>query len=313
MLSGFTLRQLEYFVAIADNKTVAAAAETLFVSPSALSLALGALETTLGVKLLIRQRSRGTTLTPMGEELVVEARKILSASRSLESAASAIRGELSGPLNIGCFETLSPWVVPPVLEHFSRNFPQVSVGIREGSADELQDEMRSGQVDAAFVFQLEVNSELEPVQIAETRPQVLLAVNHPLAEQPEISLEQLKDEAAILLSIRPAFDLVQTMMIKAGFTPNVRWKVRNVETLRSLVGRGFGYNIVLGWPGRLDSHDGYHLVRRPIADPLPNNSLQLVYPKGSLSNAKVRALQEFALTDLPQPGQRQSVPADSHR
>ncbi|RSZ63920.1 LysR family transcriptional regulator [Corynebacterium hylobatis] len=299
MFANATLRQMEYFVAVADNGTVAAAADQLFLTPSALSLALGNLEKSIGAKLLVRQRAKGTYLTATGKELVVHARQVLAAAQNFESAVEMIQGELVGPLRVGCFETLSPWVIPPILEYFSRTHPRVSVEVLEASSEELEEKLQRGQLDAAFMFQLQVPRDLESVGVAQFRPQVMLSPDHPLAAFEELSLEQLEGEDAILLSLTSALNLANSILMSAGFTPNIRWKVRNVDTLRSLVGRGFGYNIVLGRPGRSDTHDGLPLVFRNIANELPENSLRLVYPKGSSKNARLEALQEFALREFP--------------
>lgn len=307
MFANVTLRQMEYFVAVADNETVASAAEQLFLTPSALSLALGALEKAVGAQLLVRQRAKGTYLTATGKELVVHARQILAATENFESAVEMIRGELVGPLRVGCFETLSPWVIPPILEFFSRSHPRVSVEVLEASSEEIQDRLERGQLDAAFMFQLQVPTGLESVGVAEFRPQVMLSPAHPLAVHEELSLEQLEGEDAILLNLTSALNLANSIMMSAGFTPNVRWKVRNVDTLRSLVAHGFGYNIVLGRPGRSDTHDGRPLTFRHISNELPDNSLRLVFPRGTSRNARIEVLEEFALSEFPKLSTRSTV------
>lgn len=299
MFANVTLRQMEYFVAVADNETVAAAADQLFLTPSALSLALGTMEKSIGAKLLVRQRAKGTYLTATGKELVVHARHVLAAAQNFESAVEMIQGELVGPLRVGCFETLSPWVIPPILEHFSRSHPRVSVEVLEASSEELEEKLQKGQLDAAFMFQLQVPQDLESVGVAQFRPQVMLSPDHHLAAFEELSLEQLEGEDAILLSLTSALNLANSILLSAGFTPNIRWKVRNVDTLRSLVARRFGYNIVLGRPGRSDTHDGLPLTFRSISNELPENSLRLVYPQGNSQNARLEALQEFALQEFP--------------
>ena len=83
--------------------------------------------------------------------------------------------------------------------------------------------------------------------------------------------------------------LVMAMTSAAGFTPNVRWRLRNVETVRSVVGRGLGYTMIMGRPSGDRTYDGHALVYKRIADELPDNSVQLVLQAGSLGNAKVRA------------------------
>ncbi|NVM98089.1 hypothetical protein G6035_05370 [Arthrobacter sp. SDTb3-6] len=77
---------------------------------------------------------------------------MLGAAASLQTAAGDIRGELPGPLNLGCFDTISPWPMPLVLEHFARCHPRVGTILHEASSDGLQALLQGGQPDAAFML-----------------------------------------------------------------------------------------------------------------------------------------------------------------
>lgn len=306
MLS-ITLRQLEIFQVVAEEGTLAAAAQRLHMTAGSLSVALSMLEKSLGVQLLVRRRAKGAVLTMVGRELLENARQVLVAAQDLESSASAIRGELVGTLTIGCFVTLSPWLIPPVLEYFAENHPKVEVVVFEASSDELQYKLHRGEIDAAFMYQLHIDSELESELVAAVRLQLVLAAEHRLANRKEIHFDELGDEPAVLLGLKPAPDLIMAMTQATGFTPNVRWRLRNVETIRSVVGRGLGYTIIMGRPSGDRTYDGHGLVYKKIADELPENAVQLVFPSGSLGNAKVRVLRDFSTTrlgDIAEPMQR---------
>jgi DNA-binding transcriptional LysR family regulator len=297
-LLSVTLRQLEYFLAVAEEGTLAAAAQRLHMTAGSLSVALNAMEKTLGVQLLVRRRAKGAVLTAAGRELVDQVRQTLASAQALESSAGAIRGELVGTLAIGCFDTLSPWLLPPVLEYFAEHHPRVDVVVSEASSDELQERLLQGELDAAFMYRLHVDRDLECVQVAAVRLQLVLPADHRLAAQDEVRFAELGDEPAVLLGLKPAPDLVMAMTEAAGFTPNVRWRLRNVETVRSVVGRGLGYTMIMGRPSGDRTYDGHALVYKRIADQLPDNSVQLVLQAGSLGNAKVRALRDFATAHL---------------
>lgn len=223
---------------------------------------------------------------------------MLSSARELESSAGAIRGELVGTLTIGCFDTLSPWLLPPVLDYFAERHPRVEVLVVEASSDELQRRLQGGELDAAFMYQLHVETDLECAQVAAVRLQMVLPADHRLAARDVVHFAELGDEPAVLLGLKPAPDLITAMMRAAGFTPNVRWRLRSVETIRSVVGRGLGYTVIMGRPSGDLTYDGHKLVYKRIADALPENSVQLVFPLGSLGNAKVRALRDFATSEL---------------
>ncbi len=109
-----------------------------------------------------------------------------------------------------------------------------------------------------------------------------------------VQFAQLKDEPAILLALKPAPDLVIAMIEEAGFRPNIRWRSRNLETIRSVVGRGLAYSVIMGRPIGGRSYRGDELVYKPIADDRPANAVHLVYAPGGLNNAKFRALRDFS-------------------
>lgn len=309
MTGGLTLRQLEYFTAIAELGSLTAAARRLHITPGSLSTALSDLEKELGVKVLVRRRAKGATLTAAGRQLVVKAQEVLSAAEGLTSAAGAIRGELVGTLRLGCFDTLSPWLIPAVLDYFSAEYPRVDLEIVESSSDELQGRLLSGELDAAFMYKLHISTPLEHTTIAPVRLQLVLPATHRLALHHEIRLAELEDEPAILLGLRPAPDLVDAMTAAAGFHPNVRWRSNNVETIRSVVGRGLAYTMIMGRPRGDRTYEGNPLVYRRIADDLPENSVELVHPAGGLTDAKVRALADFSRQHL----QEATAPMQQHR
>lgn len=293
-----TLRQLEIFLVVAEEGTLAAAAQRLHMTAGSLSVALSTLEKMLGVQLLVRRRAKGAALTVAGRELVENARQVLASAHALEASAGAIRGELVGTLTVGCFDTLSPWLVPPVLEYFAEHHPQVEILVSEASSDELQRRLQQGELDAAFMYQLHVGTDLERALVAAVRLQLVLPASHRLADRDEVHFAELGDEPAVLLGLKPAPDLIMGMMEAAGFTPNVRWRLRNVETIRSVVGRGLGYTVIMGRPSGDKTYDGHNLVYKRIADRLPENAVQLVFQSGSLGSAKIRALRDFATTQL---------------
>jgi DNA-binding transcriptional LysR family regulator len=300
MNENVTLRQLEYFAAAAHHGSLVVAAARLHVTPGTMSSALSALERLLGVQLLVRRRAKGVGLTAAGRDVLVHARQVLSATESLESAAGAIRGELSGSLYLGCFETLSPWLVPPILEHFADRHPRVQIELQESSSEELQRLLQNGDLDAAFMYSIHATATLESTAVSQTPLRLVLPAEHRLAEQGSVRFEQMQDEPAILLALKPAPDLVISMIEDLGYSPNVRWRSSNLETIRSVVGRGLAYSVIFGRPLGDRTYQGDRLVYRDIADDLPANAVQLVYAPGALANAKVRTLRDFSREHLDQ-------------
>src|SRR5919197_1280336 len=133
VLEELSLRQLSYFVAVADAGTMTRAAAVLHVSQSAVSLALADLERQLGVQLMLRRRARGLTLTAAGRELIGPARTLLRLAEELRADAGELGTALHGRLVIGCFQTIGPFIMPTLLASFAAAHPGVELDFVEGS------------------------------------------------------------------------------------------------------------------------------------------------------------------------------------
>ncbi|HXO55896.1 MAG TPA: LysR family transcriptional regulator, partial [Mycobacterium sp.] len=133
-----SLRQLEYFVAVAEQGTMAAAGEHCRISQSAISLAVSQLERVLGVQLFLRQRSKGLTLTNAGRLVLTDARRLLQQTDELQDRARSLGQELSGRLVTGCYATLTPYLLPIIFQAFRKAEPGIEIEFVEGSVAELQ-------------------------------------------------------------------------------------------------------------------------------------------------------------------------------
>jgi len=289
----FTLRQLEAFVAVMETRSVSLAARRLQLTAGAVSLAISELEDAMEVQLFVRRRGKGAEPTPAGAAALEGARTALSEARSLADLSRTLRGELAGELRIGCFATLSPWLLPPILDHFASEHPGVDVEFVEETTDVLTERLRAGQLDAALMYANHLAGGIVGNEIVSARLQVALAPGHRLAARDEVPLSELDGEPAILLDIEPSLSHVEEIVRRAGHVPWVRWRSRNPETIRAMVAYGLGYTIIMGRPYGDRSIEGLPLVYRRIADPIPANSVVLAVPKGMRPHARLTALLRF--------------------
>lgn len=297
-----TLRQLEHFVATVEEGSVSGAAQRLHVSPGAVSLALSELESVLRIRLIVRQRGKGITLTAGGRAVLAHAREVLSSTDALANAAGAVRGQLVGPLRIGCFTPLSPWLVPRIVQHFAVQHPAVELDFAEGSWDDLAGQLRSGLLDATFLYSAHTPTDLSTEEVIEVAPSVLLPPDHALAAQESVTLNDLRDEPAILLSIPPAGEVAEPFLARVGFTPKVRFRSSNVETVRSMVARGLGYSVNMGRRVGNRTVDGMPVVYRTFTDQLPRNAVVAARAQGATPTVKVDALVAAARLHAAEPG-----------
>ncbi|MEU3273291.1 LysR family transcriptional regulator [Saccharomonospora sp. NPDC006951] len=292
-MSALSLRQLRYFCAVVECGSVTEAAKRMHVSAGGVSLAITQLEEVLDIQLTLRTRGKGVEITDAGRSVYDTARVIARGVEDIQELAGTIRGELRGPLRVGIFTTLSPWLFPQMAEYFAEHHPAVELGLEEGASAALQSLLTEGRLDAALLYENHIVSEVEVQRLAPVRLQLAVSPNHPLAELDEVPLGALRDEDAVLLAMRPATDHVEEILRNAGIAPRVRWRSANVETIRSLVARGLGYTIIMGRPHGDLTYDGKPIVYRPIADEIPPNHVVLATACGARRAARVEALRAY--------------------
>lgn len=290
----FTLRQLSYLVAAADAGTIAAAAARLHVSPSALSDGLTELESALGEKLTIRRRAHGLTLTSAGQRVLARSRALLTDAAEMARELHAADGELVGPITIGCYPTLAPTVLPPLLAEFGAAHPRVELHIIEATHDELDGRLETGAVDVAFVYDTLIPGNPRREHLFELPAHVLLGADDPLAGHDAIALEQLVDRDLILLDAPPSSQHTLSLFAARGLTPHIRHRTASYEAVRTLVGRGLGYGILVQRPANPESYEGYPVVMKEITPPVPPVGIEVIWPASAPPTPRTRALIDFA-------------------
>jgi DNA-binding transcriptional LysR family regulator len=187
------LRLVEYFVAVAEELHFGRAAERLHIAQPSLSQQIRRLEAQLGVSLLERN-SRNVHLTPAGQALLQEGRKILSQA---QHAIQTVRAVGAPRLTIGFYGSASSDLLPDVLREFSARLPGVEVTVRElllGNIDDILD----GSVNVAFTRLLPGQTELE-VEVLTQEPRLAaLANTHPLASRRTLTFADLRDESFVI-------------------------------------------------------------------------------------------------------------------
>jgi len=265
-LPGFSLRQLWYFVAVAEEGTISAAADRLHVSQSAVSLALTDLERALKVRLLVRRKAHGITLTPSGTQALRQARSLLREAAALEMDGLGDAEELSGQLALGCYLTLAPTVLPRLIHGFGRLHPRVAVEFEEGTQDALQRLLLAGELDLAVLYDMDIQPEIAQIELYRRKPHILLAATHRLAAEPVVALRDLAAEPMVLLDAPPSSHHTLRLCEEAGVKPLVRYRTKNFETARALVGRELGYAMLIQQPADARTYEGLPVVAKDIAE-----------------------------------------------
>jgi len=290
----FTMRQLAYLVAVADLGTLAAAAAHLHVSPSAISDALTELDRALGAPLTVRRRAHGVTLTSAGFSAVAQARPLLAAARELAVSLDGAPGELVGPVTIGCYPTLAPTVLPPLLHDFGEAHPRVELHILEATHDQLDGRIESGEVDVAFVYDTLIPGHPRRDRLFALPAHVLLAADDPLASSDAVRLEDVVDRDLILLDAPPSSAHTLSLFEARGLSPRIRHRTASYEAVRTLVARGLGYSILVQRPANPASYEGYPLVMKEIVPAVAPVGIDVIWSATTDPPERVLALITFA-------------------
>ncbi|MCW2970467.1 MAG: LysR family transcriptional regulator [Solirubrobacterales bacterium] len=260
------VRQLEHFVAVAEELSFTRAARRLSYVQSALSVSIRALERDLGVRLFDRT-THGVALTDAGEALLPSARHTLASVEQTRDLAAALKGVLRGTLRIGIMQSFAYLDVPALLGRFHREHPHVEIEMRPspGGSEALVQELKRGGTDIAFVSLTE-----DPVGLSVTQLAVeeLYLVGTPELVPPRRTRVQLDGLSEVPFvdfptgwGVRTTVDLA---FAAAGLTRRVPVEVADVGTLLQLVRAGLGLALL---PRSLLGNDDELEVRR-LASPM---------------------------------------------
>lgn len=299
MMASFTLRQLELFCAVPDHPTLGAAAAALHMSESGLSHAITELERTVGEQLCVRRKARGVQLTPAGLFFAAHARALLADADELASRLAAERGDLLGPLSIGCYEGISTTILPPVLDGFALNHPRVEITVHTGTDDELLPMLRSGQLDIAITYDMSLTGEFRSRRIYDTEVLVVLSEHHPMSTADVVTLQDLESEPFILLDTAPSAANTARVFEEAGIVPPTALAVPNLELVRVLVARGLGYSLLMWRPNySMTTLEGRAVVMRPLEPQTGVSCVVGVWPKHATLSRRADALLAYLADEL---------------
>jgi DNA-binding transcriptional LysR family regulator len=276
------LRQLRYFVAVAEELHFRRAAERLHMSQPPLSQAVRQLENDIGAELFLRNRRR-VELTPAGAVFLDEARAILRAvDRAADLARRTASGEV-GRLSVGFVGSAMYGTLPEVLRAFRAEHPGVDLRLRELTSPEQLDALRRGVIDVGVLRLTRDVEEFDRETLAHERVVVALPVGHPLARRTRVRLSHLADEDLVLLSRREApglRDSIALAVAEAGGTGHVVQEVAEMQTLIGLVAAGLGISFVPESVAAAGRHDVTFLE---LEGEVPTVELTLVWQRGQRS------------------------------
>lgn len=239
------LRQLTYFIEVANREHVTEAAHSLHVAQSAVSRQISNLENELGIELFVRT-GRRVKLTPIGKIFLKYAKQSLQA---LEQGREEIEDFLNpekGVIRVGFTSSLASYTLPSVISAFREKYPQIGFQLKQSSVQHLIELLLNGEIDLVFLGPV-------PTTMKGVKSKIFFAENivgllpskHRLAERSYIRLNELQNDPFILF---PSGYVLRQLVIDAcaqsGFVPEVPFEGEDIDAIKGLVSAGLGVTLL---------------------------------------------------------------------
>jgi LysR family hydrogen peroxide-inducible transcriptional activator len=294
----FTLRQLQYVLAVADLLSFRRAAEACHVSQPSLSAQIAQVEEALGVVLFERDRRR-VLLTPAGALLVERMRRLVVDGHALTEAARRAGDPLAATLRLGVIPTIAPYLLPAVSEPLRARFPALTALWTEEKTPVLVDRLANGTLDAAVVA---LEAELGDVEhaVIGVDPFVLATgVDHPLAAcAGPASIEDLQPHPVLLLDEGHCLRSQALSFCARSDVEELAFRATSLGTLVQMVAGGAGITLLPRLAVAAEASRA-RIVVRELADPAPYRTLVLVWRARSPLAPALTTLAEALRTTCP--------------
>lgn len=296
------LRDLRYFIAVAELRHFGRAAERCHVSQPTLSMQIRKLEEELGVVLFERTK-RSVALTSVGANLLEHAERAVAGAQAMSDAARAHRDPLAGPLRYGAIPTLSPYLMPLILPPLKRRYERLRLVLSEEITEHLLTRLGEHEIDAALVAtpvdEAEFSSRAlfdEPFWLAHPR-------NHPLYEADEITQKDL--EAVDLLLLADGHCLADQAMRVCGHGELANTgamadlRASSLETLLQFVGAGLGCTLVPALAVRGAWMTDTGVIARQLELPNATRQVSMVWRRAFPRQEALHAVADVIIEQLP--------------
>jgi LysR family hydrogen peroxide-inducible transcriptional activator len=284
-----SLRQLSYLIALHEHGNFGRAAAALFVSQSAFSVGIAELERVLEASLVERSK-RHVRFTPLGEEIVSRARRMVQAAEDLQLVAQRSHEPLVGPLRLAAIPTIAPFVLSSILPVLARDWPRLKLYVREMLTSVACDATGRGEIDCVLLALPVECGDIEKVDVAVDR---LILVTAKGQDQSASPLCEAEDQRLLLLEDGHCLKEHALAACHRTATETERLLVAStLHTLVQLVDAGLGYTLIPQMAIDAGILGGTRVEAYPLQTVRAERQIALVWRRGHPRTSEFRMLGE---------------------
>lgn len=270
------LRQLRYFLEVAEREHVTEAAEHLHVAQSAISLQISKLEAELGVSLFERV-GRNVKLTPIGQIFLTHAKTAIKAIDFAKEKVDEYLDPERGTIKVGYPTSLASHLLPTVISAFRTKHHNVSFHLRQGSYSYLIDAVKNGDINIAFLGPVPRDPNINTHILFTESISALLPSTHPLAKKERLFLSDLRNDPFVLFPKGYILHKIAVDACKqAGFVPNITSEGEDMDAIKGLVSADIGVSLLPD--STLSDTTPRFTVKVPIDTPQVKRTVGIITP-----------------------------------
>lgn len=289
-----TVRQCEYFRAVAQNGGITTAARQIGISQPAVAQSIAKLEEQTGLVLFNRHHARGMELTKQGAEFLQYAEVLIASAKKASEAAKEIAANRAGTIRLGCFQSIAPFYLAKIVRDYRKIAPGITLDVSELLQGELEAGILENNLDLAIMYDLG----LDPARISWNRlsaapPYLIVPPEHRLAHKKKVSIKEIADEDYILFDAPGSRDYFFSIFSDHDIGPQIAFRSSSIESVRCSVANGLGVSILAMRPASNATYDGNQVVPLELKEDLPQTPIVLAYREGEGDDALLRPFMEF--------------------
>ena len=241
------LHQLRYLAAVAQSGlNITAAAQKLHTSQPGVSKQIKLLEDELGFQIFVREGRNLTRITPVGQQVIERALRILQEAQSIRDLSTELRDEGRGSLSIGTTHTQARYVLPSVIREFRSRYPNVRLNLHQGTSEQIAEMVAQDRIDCAIATGSEkLFADLTLMPCYSWHRAVVVPNTHPLANAGRLTLKALASYPIISYTFSfTGPSSLHDAFARSGLTPNVAITARDADVIKTYVRLGLGVGIV---------------------------------------------------------------------